>query len=189
MPGPARWRSNLVVYHVALVVVATVIAVIWISAGADREAEPPIAGGYDVVRDGNCLGTQFELRQSGRFVDLGNADGTLGGELEFESGRLTGDVTCVGGKVAAIDAGVRGGALAGRVGAQPVSATQTSGPPPPGAQQPRAPGSIDGDYTLLPSSACLGAALTIEGRRDVSLKAGDRTIGRGRYADGKLTAR
>ena len=94
---PAPRRSRLLVFYGFLAVMVIVVSVVVIAAGQDREHQPPIAGGYDVIGANSCLGPKFDLKQSGRFVNLDNADESLSGRLEFEDGRLTGDVDCVEG--------------------------------------------------------------------------------------------
>ena len=66
-----------------------------LAEGEDREPQPAIAGGYDVIGANACLGAKFDVKQSGQFVNFDNAKGTLGGKLEFDEGELTGDVDCI----------------------------------------------------------------------------------------------
>ncbi len=106
MGGTANRRTLIAIYVVMAIAVA-IVAIVVISAGEDLEAEPSIAGGYDLAEPDPCLGTTFDLRQSGEFVNIENADNSLGGSLRTEQGRLTGDVSCVDGETAELRA--RGG--------------------------------------------------------------------------------
>ena len=184
-PSPPA-RSRLLVFYGFLAVMVVVVVTVVIAAGEDREAQVPIAGGYDIVGENACLGLKFDVKQSGQYANLDNADGTLGGKLEVDDGRLTGDVDCIEGGQLPLDAEVSEGELTGTLGDQEVTAQLKRDPPVPGAQKPRAPGSIAGDYKLSPRSPCLGAKLVVEGRSDVELLVKDNVVGEGTYADGKL---
>jgi Kef-type K+ transport system membrane component KefB len=186
-PGGHPWRL-LAFYAVAAIVVA-VVAVTTIKAGEGLDAEPAIAGGYDVVGRSACLGSKFDIRQSGRFVNLDNADQTLTGKLELEDGRLTGEVGCVAGGKAELEATVRGETISGTLDGRAVSAEFRRDPPEPGSARPRAPRSIDGDYKLSPRSDCLGGNLEIESDGgDIELLVEGRSVGEGRYDDGQIQA-
>src|SRR3954468_10687822 len=104
----------------ALAVTAAARAMI--AAGQDREPQPEIAGGYEVAAGSSCMGQRFDLKQSGRFVDVQNGTGTLGGALTLETSRLTGDVDCVDGGSARLDAEVRGAQIRGQLGQRPLAA-------------------------------------------------------------------
>ena len=65
-----------------------------IAAGQERTPEPEVAGDYAVVDGRSCLGAAVQVAQSGRFIRFGNAQGTLGGELEVDDGSLAGEVSC-----------------------------------------------------------------------------------------------
>ncbi len=153
-------RRLAVHYAVLALVTAGVVAYVF-SAGTTKHAQPQIAGGYDVSAATACLGPKIELAQSGRFVTLSNAQSTLGGALKFVNGRLSGAVHCVRGRTAQIDAHVANGVLAGLLGGLPVSAELKRDPPEPGAPKPLAPGSVEGEYQLAPSSACLGSKMKL----------------------------
>src|SRR3954452_7308794 len=169
------------------VLAVTAVAVAMIVAGQDRKAEPEVAGGYEVERGDSCLGRRFDLKQSGRYVDLQNGSGTLSGALKLQDRRLTGEVDCVGGGSRHIDAQLRGPRIRGTLGAEPVSAQLSGDLPVASAQRRRTPNSIAGDYELSPHSPCLGDDLVVKGDgTDVRLVSGDRTLGRGRYTDGVL---
>ena len=88
-------RTRLIALYAAMAVAVAVVMVLVISAGEDRHPQPGIAGGYDIQGENACLGPKFDVKQSGKYVNLDNAKGTLGGQLEFDEGQLTGDVDCV----------------------------------------------------------------------------------------------
>ena len=181
-------KRRVTVFYVVLAVATALVAITVFSAGQDREAQKSIAGGYDTARDNPCLGAQFDVKQSGKFVSLQNADDTLGGVLELDGGRLTGDVTCVRGKERALTARVRGEAMAGRLDGAPFAARLERDPPPPGTQRPLNPSAIDGEYRLAPESACLGGRIEVEGEGStVELVAKDRVAGELHYSDGDIT--
>ncbi|MGH3994051.1 MAG: cation:proton antiporter, partial [Pseudonocardiaceae bacterium] len=158
-----------------------------IAAGHDRKAQPAIAGGYDVLGQNPCLGEKFDVKQSGRYVNLDNAEGSLSGQLEFEDGKLKGEADCLEGGKKRLDARVGGGRLAGTVGGEELKAEQKRDPPEAGAQKPLAPSSIAGDYKLSPRSPCTGGKLTVEGDSKVELLVNGKRIGEGEYTDGKLS--
>jgi len=115
------------VYYVFLALAVAVVAALVVTAGEDKQAQPSIAGGYDLQGPNACIGTppapaqgkplpatappqaqvsgpSFDVKQSGQFVNLSNTQGTLGGKLRLEekagsdgSRPLTGDVKCVNG--------------------------------------------------------------------------------------------
>ena len=113
------WRSNrrtLIAIYVVMAIAVTVVAAVVFSAGQDLHAEKSIAGGYDLAKPDTCLGASFDIRQSGEFANIENADGSLGGSLRVDNGRLTGDVSCVGGAAEPIDAHGGDRALEGTIG-------------------------------------------------------------------------
>ncbi len=181
-------RSRLIAFYGLLAAILVVVSVVVIPAGADRETQALIGGGYDVTGESACLGEKFDVKQSGRFVNLDNADGSLGGRLEADDGELTGDVACVDGGKAEMDATVAGGALEGTLDGRPVTAELKRDPPEAGAQKPLAPGSIAGDYRVSPRSACFGSELVLEGDSTVHLLVHEEEIGEGAYADGRFEA-
>ena len=77
-----RWRLALLYALLALAVAGVLVYVI--SAGHSKRAEAQIAGGYQALAGTSCLGPQFELIQSGRFVSLSNTHSTLGGARVIE---------------------------------------------------------------------------------------------------------
>jgi Kef-type K+ transport system membrane component KefB len=179
-------RKRLLFFYAFLAAMVAVVSVVVIAAGHDREAQPTIAGGYDAIGGSPCLGDKFDVKQSGRFVNLDNADGSLGGQLEFEDGRLTGDADCVKGEKKPLRAMVEDGKIAGTVGTEELNAEQKRDPPEAGAQKPLAPSSIEGDYKLVPRSSCLGGKLVVEGDEKVELLVKEKVVGEGSYSDGKL---
>jgi Kef-type K+ transport system membrane component KefB len=186
MGGTAN-RRTLIAIYVVMAIAVTVVAIVCISAGQDLEPEPPIAGGYDLARPDPCLGTTFDLRQSGEFVNIENADGSLGGSLRTEQGRLTGDVSCVDGESAELRAQVADREMTGTLGGRQIQAELVRDPPPPGPR-PRAPGSAVGEYRVKPRSACLGARIALEGSdSELEVLRGEQVLGHATYEDGKLT--
>jgi Kef-type K+ transport system membrane component KefB/nucleotide-binding universal stress UspA family protein len=183
---PVRPRRLIAIY-VVMALAITTVAIGGITAGQELTPERSIAGGYDLDRPDPCLGAGFDLRQSGEFVNVENAEGTLGGRLRTEQGRLSGEVACAGGGTAELRAGLARGGLVGAVDGRPVRAELTRDPPQAGVPRPRAPDSIEGEYELLPRSPCLGAELAIEGSgSEVELLRDERAVGRARYEDGRL---
>jgi Kef-type K+ transport system membrane component KefB len=179
-------RTWLIALYVGLVAVVGAVGVIVVAAGEDRTPQRSIAGWYEVRPSDECVGRTIQLVQSGRFVGLANAEGTLGGELELDGRQLTGDVDCVGGGTSELDAIVANGRLAGELGGRDLEAELREEPPAPAARQVGFPGSIEGEYELSPHSLCLGGELTLEGGSRVELLAGDLKVGEGRYEDGRL---
>ncbi len=177
---------RLLVFYVVLAVLTASCAAVVIAAGGDESPQPEIAGGYHDAAPA-CLGSDFDLKQSGQFVSLESADGDLGGALRFENGRLTGDVTCVDGHQARLDGRVAGRRIVGRLDGRPVRATLVRDPPAPGTQEPRVPSDIGGDYTLAPESTCLGGKLALTGDAPhYALEAGERHAGEVTYRNGVL---
>ncbi|MGH2802941.1 MAG: cation:proton antiporter, partial [Thermoleophilaceae bacterium] len=184
---PAKPRRLIAIYAVMGVAVATV-ATVGIMAGEDLDPERSVAGGYDLARPDPCVGRGFDLRQSGEFVNVENAEGTLGGGLRAEQGRLTGDVTCVDGGTAELRAEAGDRHLEGTLDGRPISAELTRDPPAAGVPRARAPDSIAGEYDLTPRSPCLGADLAVEGSgSEVELLRDERVVGEARYEDGRLS--
>jgi K+:H+ antiporter len=153
----------MTIYYAVLVLATVAVVVFSTSAGSGQHAEATIAGGYDVSSGAGCLGSKFDLEQSGQFVDLSSSSGTASGTLKVKRDRLTGSVTCVNHAKATLQARFANGNLQGLVGGQALTAQLKRDPPPAGAPKPRVPGTIAGTYGLAPSSACLGAKLVISG--------------------------
>ncbi len=163
-PEPsAPSRARLAVYYAVLVVLVAIVASGVLVSGAGKHAQPGIAGGYGVSAGGQCLGPKFSIVQSGQFVSIGNAASTLGGNLTFKHGRLTGTVGCVDRSKRALDAGFSDGILHGTIAGRAMAAQLQTPPPPAGTPKALAPGSIGGSYVLAPSSICVGGAFTLTG--------------------------
>ncbi|MGN6867911.1 MAG: cation:proton antiporter domain-containing protein, partial [Solirubrobacteraceae bacterium] len=145
----------------ALILATAAVVIGVIVAGSGKHAQPTIAGSYDVSSGAACLGAKAFVVQSGQFVSLSNTQGTLGGELTYKHGQLTGTADCVSRTQAAIDAHIVNGLLLGTIGGRPLAAQLKGDPPTPGVPLPRAPGSISGIYTLSPTSNCLGTNVTL----------------------------
>ena len=82
--GPERLggkRRILVAMYVTMGIAVAVVAAVVFSAGQGLKAEKTIAGGYDLAKPDPCLGARVDLRQSGQFVNIENADGSIGGCL------------------------------------------------------------------------------------------------------------
>ena len=98
---------RLTLYYIFLAVVVAAVAAIVFAAGEDEQAQPSIAGGYDLQGPNACFGDppapapgeplpptappqsqvsgpSFDVKQSGQFVNLSNTQGTLGGKLRLE---------------------------------------------------------------------------------------------------------
>jgi Kef-type K+ transport system membrane component KefB len=182
--GPSKRR--LLIFYIVLPVVVAIVAAIAISAGSDAEAEPSIAGGYDVEGQSACLGERVDVKQSGQFVTIADTLGTLGGTLEVEDGRLTGTVECIDGGKQEIDAEAGGGTIDGTLDGNPIELVLRRDAPAAGTPEPYIPGSIAGEYRLVPRSECLGGTLELHGRDTVEVDAGETHVGEIRYADGTL---
>ena len=185
--GPPARPRRLVAIYVVMAVAVAAVAIGAITAGEELTAQRSIAGGYDLERPDPCLGASFDLRQSGEFVNVENAEGTLGGSLRVDEGRLTGDVACVDGGMAELRAQVDSDGVEGTVAGRPVRGELKRDPPRAGVPRPRAPDSIEGEYELTPRLPCLGTKLAIEGSgSEVELLRDEREVGRARYEDGAL---
>jgi glycine/D-amino acid oxidase-like deaminating enzyme len=68
--------------------------------------------GYNTTLPGDA----FDVKQSGQFVNVTNPDETVSGSLRFEESALTGDVKCLDGSTAELDATVEDEAIEGTVG-------------------------------------------------------------------------
>jgi len=184
--------KRLPIYYTVLTLVAGSLAVLAIVVGSGRDAQPAIAGPYEVA-DGParaCLGSTFDIRQSGQFVAIEGGDAGASGNLRFQEGRITGDVSCVEGGTRALDLRVEDEQLRGRVAGTPVEAERTGEAPEPGAQEPRVPGAISGEYAVAPRSECLGGAIELEGGGAAPhVVAEGRELGTLRYADGQISGR
>src|SRR5919106_375106 len=184
---PLTRGRRLLVFYLVMAVVVGVVAAIAITAGEREEAETPIAGGYDVTAGADCLGDKFDVKQSGRFVNLTNPDETLGGKLELRDGDLTGDVSCLDGGTAELDARADSRTIEGRLDGRRVAAEFKREPPEPGTAQGTAPDSIEGEYSLTPRSDCLGGSIEVEGSgSEVVLLRGASVVAEASYEDGRI---
>jgi len=179
---------RLTIYYLVLVVAVAAVATLVLAAGAKEDPEPAIAGGYDVTQGQVCLGDQVDLRQSGQFVGLRRTDGSGAGKLRFENGRLTGEATCLDGDKQPLRATVRDGVVEGTLGDEPLKADFAREPPDAGAQKPSPPGSIEGEYKLVPRSACLGGKVELVGDGNTLEVEGKSVHGEVEYGEaGKIT--
>jgi Kef-type K+ transport system membrane component KefB len=98
-----RGRRLLIGYAALLALLgAAVLISLW--RGGAVEHEPEISGAY--AGSSTCLGTEFELEQSGQFVDL-HGTGDAAGKLRLRDGLLEGSVTCADGGDAQLELAVR----------------------------------------------------------------------------------
>ncbi len=154
---------RLALYYAVLAVALVAVVVTVFNVGRGLDAQPAIAGGYD-VEAGECLGPQIDLRQSGQFVSIGRTGGATVGKLRLTDNRLTGEVTCDG-EVVRIEARRDGKTLAGTLGTEPFRARLERDPPESGQQQPRSAASVTGDYKLVPASQCIGGTIELHDGR------------------------
>ena len=161
LPTPPKGR--LTVFYVVLAVATAITAFLVIDAGKDKEGQPSIVGGYDTTGAAMaCLGPQFDVKQSGQFINLDNAKSTLSGKLKWKDGSLTGSVNCLEGGEQEIQGKVADGVISGTLGGQPLAAELKRDAPDPGAAKPRAPQGIAGPYRTTPRSTCLGGRFELE---------------------------
>jgi Kef-type K+ transport system membrane component KefB len=154
-------RRVIGLYTVLIVLLGAVLIVV-AHLGHSKHSEPSIAGGYAVTSGTACLGPMVNVNQSGRYVSLSNTQSTLGGQLHFQDGELSGTVKCTDGTHAQFHARAGAGALSGRVGHTALAAALKSDPPVPGTPQPLAPSSLTGTYSLSPASSCLGSSVVLK---------------------------
>jgi Kef-type K+ transport system membrane component KefB len=191
-PAP---KPRLIVFYVALFAITAAVAAIVISSGESEKALKSIAGGYDVAAPNACLGTppspqggrplpatapaqptvagpSFDVQQSGEFVNVSNAQRTIGGKLRFTGGelaggarRLSGDISCANGRSERFDGQATFGnkaVISGTLAGEPITANLRRDPPDAGTPAPRAPGSIASTFKSSPRSTCLGGTFDIE---------------------------
>ncbi|HVS29297.1 MAG TPA: hypothetical protein VHE14_07070, partial [Solirubrobacteraceae bacterium] len=163
--SPTVGKRRLVLYYVLLAAATAAVITVVLGIGTKEHPRPPVAGGYDVAAGAACLGPKIDVLQSGRFVELDNAQSTVGGQLELKGSRLTGTARCIGGRHARFAATAHAAALTGTIGGQSLSAQLRRDAPTPGALKPRAPSSVGGRYDLAPGSACLGGKLVLKRSR------------------------
>ena len=161
---PTPPKGRLIVFYAVLAIATAITATLVINAGQDKKGQPTIAGGYDVTGAAMaCLGPQFDIKQSGQFINLDNAKSTLSGQMKWKDGALSGSANCLKGGEQEIDAKVVDGVITGTLGGQELSAELKRDPPVAGAAKPRAPKGIEGPYTTTPRSTCLGGRFELEG--------------------------
>jgi Kef-type K+ transport system membrane component KefB len=207
-------QLRLIVMYAALMAATVAGAVLLIHRGQREHPQASIAGGYDLAQADKCFGApakpppgaplpptapaqpppagaSFDVLQSGQFVNLTNAAGSLGGKLRLRpsaNGRpptLRGTVDCVGGGQEAF-AGVATagpqGQIQGTLAGVPIVAALKRDPPDPGTPMAFTPGSIAGNYKLSPRSVCFGGTLTLSGSGgSYAAKAGKAKLGRLSY--------
>src|ERR1700760_1723529 len=119
--GDAAPRSvgtrRLVLYYGLLVAVLLVVVAVVATKGSEQHAQPQIAGGYDIAPGTSaCLGQQFNVVQSGRFVSVADPQSGAGGKLTFKGNRLTGTLSCADHSHGPADLRYSAGTLAGTIG-------------------------------------------------------------------------
>ncbi|MEA2264615.1 MAG: hypothetical protein QOE27_198, partial [Solirubrobacteraceae bacterium] len=168
-PGTAR---RLIIFYALLALLTAAVTIYVVNRGSSEKAQPSIAGGYDTLGPNPCIGPtpvppasaplpstapaqpvasgpQFDVQQSGQFVNVSNLQRTLSGKLRLHPGtlpsgahRLTGSISCVKGGSANLTAlatpGVKG-TIAGTLNGAPFSASLKRDPPDPGTPKPRVP--------------------------------------------------
>src|SRR5215469_4995486 len=168
---------RLGIFYVILAVISVAVVIFVVDRGKNEKAQPSIAGTYQSTALNSCIGpapkpvggaplpptapTQvpapgpnFNVLQSGQFVNFTNNNKTLGGKLRLDEKtlangghKLTGDVSCVNGGSKSINAIATPGAkasIAGTLGGAPFGATFKSDPPAAGAPAPRTPVNLKG---------------------------------------------
>ena len=181
-------RRRLVAIYAVMAVAVAIVAIIVIQAGEDRDPQPAIAGGYDTQGENACLGPKFDVKQSGQFVNLDNAKGTISGKLEFDEGKLTGDAECLDGNEQEMDATVAEGVMKGTLAGTPFEAALKREVPPAGTPKPRAPDSLEAEnYKVSPRSPCIGSKIAIEGDGPYEVVAKGQTVGELEYDEGAVT--
>ncbi|HEU0317805.1 MAG TPA: cation:proton antiporter, partial [Solirubrobacteraceae bacterium] len=188
--------GRLAVFYAVLALVTAAVTIYVIDRGTGETAQPSIAGGYDLSAPNPCFGKtpvapagaplppsapaqpvaagpQFDVQQSGQFVNLSNIQKTLGGKLRLQpqklaggGHRLTGSVACVSGGSLPLDGvavpGLKG-TISGRLGTAAFNASLKRDPPDPGTPLPRIPSGLAGDYKLSPRSTCFGGSFDLAG--------------------------
>ena len=107
-------KGRLIAFYLILAAITVAVVIVVVDKGADKKAQPAIAGGYDATGPVPCLGAvpamipwksplpatapgqpvvagpSFDLVQSGQFVNISNAPKTLGGQLRLHKGTAPG---------------------------------------------------------------------------------------------------
>jgi Kef-type K+ transport system membrane component KefB len=183
MPSSRRY----LVYYLVLATLLAAAFVAVFAAGAGQDPERSVAGGYDVAAGADCLGPRVDVRQSGQFGGIAAPEGGVGGSIRIRDRHVTGTLTCRDGKQAAVDATIEGGRLRGELAGAPVEATFRREPPDPGAQKPRPPSDVAGEYNLTPRSDCLGGRMVLEAEGDGLALRSRAAAGEARYRAGVLS--
>jgi Kef-type K+ transport system membrane component KefB len=193
---PGARNGVLIAFYAIMAAVAVVVVVVVFNKASSEHPLPVIAGGYNASGPSSCLGSvpppvggaplpatapaqpavlgpQFNLLQSGEFVNINNSQGTLSGHLRLHPGKvagggrlLSGTVDCVNGGKQDLHAIIVPSAtpvLSGTLGAAHIGATLKRDPPTPGTANPRTPDGIAGVYALSPRSTCFGGSLKLSG--------------------------
>ena len=186
--GSGVGKRRLTIFYVVLFAVGAIIAALSFSAGESQEPATPIAGSYLLADDSECLGKGFDLKQSGEFVTITNPEQTVSGALRLDEEALGGEVQCLDGPGAELDAEVADEEIEGTLGEEEISATFASEPPTPGTQQPRPPASISGEYEITPRSECIGGEIEVEehGEGSFELLVDGEPHGELTYSDGAI---
>lgn len=175
--GDGGTRGRLTVFYVVLAVIVTVGVVVGFTLGSKDEPEASVSGLYTADPPNECLGGDFDLRQSGQFATLGNPDDSAGGPVRVEDGHLTGTIDCIDGSSGEVDLDVADGEASGTIGETELTATRTADEPPPEARNAVQPLEIAGDYNLAPPSACLGSKIELEGDKEAVELHGSGSVG------------
>jgi Kef-type K+ transport system membrane component KefB len=146
-------RGRLALAYLLVFAVGAGLAVTSFSLGADRHAQPNIAGVYQA--GASCRG-ELTLKQSGQFVD---ASGAVKGKLRFRHGVLTGGARCDA-EHARLRLVRAGRALVGTLGDAPFRASFARELPKTGAATPIGPHSNEQVFgrLMLAIAAVIAAA-------------------------------
>ena len=122
--GTRLLGTRLIVGYAVVLAFLAVATIISLNIGHDLDHAPAIAGIY---KADTCLGSNLEVTQSGQFVDF-DGEGSAGGKMRLQDGRVTGDVTCTdGGGGGDTDLAVQGSGaktvLAGTIAGRPATVT------------------------------------------------------------------
>ena len=161
--GDGSRRGRLTAFYVVLALFVAGGLVAGFSLGSKDDPEEEVAGQYTATPPNDCLGEVFDVRQSGQFGSIGNADDSAGGSISIDDGHATGTIDCVDGSTADVDLELSEGEISGTVGEGDLTARRTADEPPPEARNAIQPKDIAGEYELSPPSACLGSHLELEG--------------------------
>jgi Kef-type K+ transport system membrane component KefB len=182
-------RLQVTILYAVLAAFTALAFVVVLGFSGDRHAQPGVAGTYTISPPSTCLGSEVELKQSGRFITLGTAEGgEPSAKARLDDEQLTGDANCLDGPDGPLDARIAGDRLTGSVAGEPFEGRLTADAPAPGTKVQRPPGSVVGEYGLSPRSDCLGGRLEIVEAGDAVELHGGSAKGKGSYEDGALTA-